>query len=71
MHRLVIVMAVLAITNIVPTVNAEARNMTAYKHYSRAQFVNMCARACKRGGGGTPAFCCMCNGGIWTGKFCT
>jgi putative hemolysin len=70
MHRLVIITAVLMTAIVVPTLNAKARDLTAYRHYSRAQFVNMSARYCKPKGGNA-AFCCRCNGGVWTGKVCS
>jgi hypothetical protein len=73
MHRLILIAAVVATTVILPVAaNAASTkvHMNAYRNFSRAQFINICARAC-HSPGGNRAVCCACNGGDWTGKFCT
>jgi hypothetical protein len=37
--------------------------------FNRQRVINVCTRACSRGG--NSALCCICNGGDWTGRFCT
>jgi hypothetical protein len=72
MFRLVLAAATLAAIVVTPLgADAASSKLTkrAYVNYSRAHFISICDRACRK-----PTLnlqmCCTCNGGDWTGRRC-
>ena len=68
MHRFFVIVTILTTAIIVAAPEATARDTKAYRNFSRAKLINICARAC--GPHGSARWCCICNDGYWTGNRC-